>query len=296
MENHSQNTPTDRQPVAAGRFYSADKEILIKDIDQLFEKCKNQAESGIIRAIISPHAGYVFSGKTAAAALSAIPVSTVYKNIFIIGSSHVMAFDGASVYNTGDYVTPLGKAVVNKEIASKLIKENSVFNFPFNAHINEHSIEIQIPLIQTYFTNVPPIIPIIIGTDNDKTIMQIAEALRPWFTDENLFIISSDFSHYPPYKDAIETDRITAQGIVSGNPMTFLNALQKNSGKKINGLVTSMCGWSSALTLLYLSEKNGNLQYKVIDYTNSGDSSFGSKNEVVGYYAIVLIDNNQILE
>lgn len=292
METHSQNKSTDRQPVAAGRFYSADREILKKDINQLFEKCKNPAETGRIRAIISPHAGYVFSGKTAAAALSAIPESTVYKNIFIIGSSHVMAFDGASVYNTGDYLTPFGSALVNKEIASKLIKENSVFNFPLNAHINEHSIEVQIPLIQTYFTNVPPIVPIIIGTDNEKIIMQIAEALRPWFTEENLFIISSDFSHYPTYKDAIETDSITAQGIVSGNPKTFLTTLQKNSGKKINGLVTSMCGWSSGLTLLLLSEKNSNLQYKVIDYTNSGDSSYGGKNEVVGYNAIVLIDNN----
>lgn len=292
METQSQNKSTDRQPVAAGRFYSADKEILKKDIAQLFEKCKNSPKSGTIRAIISPHAGYVFSGKTAAAALSAIPESKVYKNIFIIGSSHVMAFDGASVYNTGDYITPLGKAIVNKEIASKLIKENSVFNFPVNSHINEHSIEVQIPLIQTYFAKTPPIIPIIIGTDNEKRIMQIAEALRPWFTEENLFIISSDFSHYPNYKDAVETDRITAQGVVSGNPKTFLATLQKNSGSKLNGLVTSMCGWSSGLTLLFLSEKNDNLQYKVIDYTNSGDSSYGSKNEVVGYNAIMLIDKD----
>ncbi|MBK7627567.1 MAG: AmmeMemoRadiSam system protein B [Bacteroidales bacterium] len=293
METYSQNNSTDRQPVAAGRFYSADKEILIKDINLLFEKCKKPDVPGYVRAIISPHAGYIFSGNTAAAALSAIPKSTIYKNIFIIGSSHVMAFDGASVYNTGDYITPLGKAVVNKEIGNKLIKENSVFNFPVKSHISEHSIEVQIPLIQSYFTNLPPIIPIIIGTDNEKTIKQIAEALRPWFTNENLFIISSDFSHYPSYKDAVETDKATAHGIASGNPKTFLTSLQKNSEKQINGLATSMCGWSSGLTLLYLSEKNTSLQYKIIDYTNSGDSSYGSKDEVVGYNAIVLFDNNQ---
>jgi AmmeMemoRadiSam system protein B/AmmeMemoRadiSam system protein A len=293
METYSQNKSTDRLPVAAGRFYSADKELLKKDINQLFEKCKKSEESGIIRAIISPHAGYVFSGYTAAAALSAIPKSTIYKNIFIIGSSHVMAFDGASVYNIGDYITPLGKAVVNKEIANKLINDNSVFNFPVKSHISEHSIEVQIPLIQSYFTEVPPIIPIIIGTDNEKTIKQIAEALRPWFTNENLFIISSDFSHYPPYKDAVVTDKATALGIASGNPKTFLTALQKNSEKQINGLATSMCGWSSGLTLLYLSENNTNLHYKIIDYTNSGDSSYGSKDEVVGYNAIVLRENNQ---
>lgn len=293
METYSQNKSTDRQPVAAGRFYSADKELLKKDINLIFEKCKKPEVSGIVRAIISPHAGYVFSGNTAAAALSAIPKKTIYKNIFIIGSSHVMAFDGASVYNTGDYITPLGKAVVNKEIGNKLIKENSVFNFPVKSHTSEHSIEVQIPLIQSYFTYIPPIIPIIIGTDNEKSIKQIAEALRPWFTNENLFIISSDFSHYPSYKDAVETDKATALGIASGNPKTFLASLQQNSEKQINGLATSMCGWSSGLTLLYLSENNTSLQYKIIDYTNSGDSSYGSKDEVVGYNAIVLIDNNQ---
>ncbi|MBK7132693.1 MAG: AmmeMemoRadiSam system protein B [Bacteroidales bacterium] len=293
METYSQNNSTDRQPVAAGRFYSADKEVLIKDINLLFEKCKKPDVPGYVRAIISPHAGYIFSGNTAAAALSAIPKSTIYKNIFIIGSSHVMAFDGASVYNTGDYITPLGKAVVNKEIGNKLIKENNVFNFPVKSHISEHSIEVQIPLIQSYFTNLPPIIPIIIGTDNEKTIKQIAEALRPWFTNENLFIISSDFSHYPSYMDAVETDKATAQGIASGNPKTFLASIRKNSEKQIKGLATSMCGWSSGLTLLYLSENNTNLQYKIIDYTNSGDSSYGSKDEVVGYNAIVLTDNNQ---
>ena len=108
-----------------------------------------------VRAIISPHAGYVFSGKIAASAFSSIPKNAVYKNIFIIGSSHIMAFDGASVYNTGDYITPLGKIKVNREIADKLINENKVFNFPVNAHIQEHSIEVQLPFIQYYFKETP---------------------------------------------------------------------------------------------------------------------------------------------
>ena len=73
-------------------------------------------------------------------------------------------------------------------------------HFPTTAHIQEHSIEVQLPFIQYYFKDIPPIVPIIIGTDNENTIKKIAEALRPWFTPENLFIISSDFSHYPLIK------------------------------------------------------------------------------------------------
>jgi AmmeMemoRadiSam system protein B/AmmeMemoRadiSam system protein A len=293
METFSQTKTTDRQPVAAGRFYPSDKSELSENLSRLFENCKKSPNNQLVRAIISPHAGYIFSGKIAASAYSAIPANAVYKNIFIIGSSHVMYFDGASVYNTGDYITPLGRVPVNREIADKLIQTNKVFAFPTTAHDQEHSIEVQIPFIQHYFKVIPPIVPIIIGTDKENAIKKIAEALRPWFTPDNLFIISSDFSHYPSYKDAVENDSLTAMSIISGKPRTFLNTLSNNASKNISGLATSMCGWTSGLTLLYLAEGNINLETKRLDYCNSGDSPSGGKAEVVGYNAMVMIDKEQ---
>jgi MEMO1 family protein len=290
MEIHSQNKSTDRQPVAAGSFYDADKETLTRDISKLFADCKKLKESWKVRAILTPHAGYIYSGKTAAAAFSMTPKNATYKNIFIIGSSHIMAFDGASVYNTGDFITPLGKALVNREIADKLKNVNKVFSFPVDAHYKDHCLEVQIPLIQYYYSNPVKIVPIIIGTSNLNTIRAIAEALKPWFTPENLFVISSDFSHYPSYKDAIETDNLTAAAIISGNPATFLSALKKSSAENIPGLATSMCGWTSGLALMYLAEGNRNLEFLKIDYCNSGDSPFGGKDAVVGYNAIALIE------
>lgn len=292
METYSQNKAIDKQPFAAGRFYPAGKDELTNSLSDLFADCKKTTEKWHVRAIICPHAGYVFSGKIAAAAFSAIPANSVYKNIFVIGSSHRMSFEGASVYNTGDYITPLGSMAVNREIANKLKSENKAFDFPTDAHLEEHSIEVQLPFIQYYFKNPPTIVPIIIGTNNEIILKQIAEALRPWFTPDNLFVISSDFSHYPPYKEAIESDRTTAESIVSGNPKTFLKTLETNSDKQIKGLLTSMCGWTSGLVLLYLSEKNNQLEYKVIDYCNSGDSPYGGKDEVVGYNAIALTEKN----
>jgi hypothetical protein len=296
METFSQNISTDRQPVAAGRFYPEDKESLTKQLSRLFVECKKSAQNWDVRAIISPHAGYTYSGKIAAAAFSAIQKNAVYKNIFIIGSSHVMYFDGASVYNTGDYITPLGKVKVNKEIANKLIQNNKVFNFPTRAHILEHSIENQVPFIQYYFKDTPLIVPIIIGTDDIKTVKKIAEALSPWFTQDNLFVISSDFSHYPSYKDAVETDNLTAMSIVSGDPQTFLVTLRDNTSKNIPGLATSMCGWTSGLTLLYLAADKKNLEIKFIDYCNSGDSPNVGKSEVVGYNALAMIEKKQMTE
>jgi MEMO1 family protein len=293
MKTFPQDRTVDRQPIAAGRFYPASKEALTSDIAQLFKNCKKLSEKYEVRAIISPHAAYVYSGEVAAAAYSTIPGNSVFENIFIIGSSHIMAFSGASVYNTGDYITPMGKLKVNREIANKLIKENKVFNFPTSAHLQEHSIEVQLPFIQYYFKETPMIVPIIIGSSNKEDIKKIAEALRPWFNSKNLFVISSDFSHYPPYKDAVETDNLTAVSIASGDPDTFLKTLETNSAKHIKGLATSMCGWTSGLTLLYLAEGNDKLEFKLVDYCNSGDSPYGGKDEVVGYHAIALVNKNQ---
>ena len=289
MEIYSQGRTTDRQPYAAGRFYSADKETLTKDVSKLFSDCKKVRETGTVRAIIVPHAGYVYSGKVAAAAFSATPKDKSYKNIFLIGSSHVMSFEGASVYSTGDYITPLGRAVVNRGIAEKLKSDSRLFRFPVDVHDKDHNLEVQVPLIQHYFTTTPMIVPIVIGTNNTNTIKDIAEALREWFTDDNLFVISSDFSHYPSYKDANDIDNRTAAGFISGDPETFLSTLKKNSSRNVPGLVTSMCGWTSGLTLLFLAGGNDNLEFKKIDYCNSGDSPYGAKDEVVGYHAIELV-------
>jgi MEMO1 family protein len=293
MNLYPQNGQADRNPVAAGRFYSADKETLTSDLSQLFSESENNSSATRVRAIISPHAGYVFSGKIAAAAFSSIPEESHYKNIFIIGSSHVMAFDGASVYNTGDYITPLGKMKVNREIAEELKIRNACFRFPVTSHTQEHSIEVQIPFIQYYFKYPPPVVPIIIGTDKKSTIREIATALKPYFNSDNLFIISSDFSHYPSYAGANIVDKATADAIVSGSAEIFLNELQRNSSKGIEGLATSMCGWTSGLTLLYLTGKDPDLEYSKIAYCNSGDSRFGNKDEVVGYNAIVVTEKDQ---
>ena len=289
MNEFSQNRTTDRQPFAAGRFYPADKSILLRELSEMFESCKKTAGILDVQAIISPHAGYVFSGRTAASAFSSIKEHSVFRNIFILASSHVMAFEGASVYSKGDYHTPLGRVRVNREIARQLIAENKVFEFPDTCHIREHSIEVQLPLIQYYLGEDSVIVPVIIGTDNKKKIREIAESLKQWFNNENLFIISSDFSHYPSYSDAYEVDKATAGSYISGDPARFLDTLNANMECEIPGLVTSMCGWTSGLVLLYLTEGNSMLEFSLIDYCNSGDSPAGSKNGVVGYHAISLI-------
>jgi len=117
MEIHSQNRSVDRKPYAAGKFYSDNKDTLKSDLAKLFAECKKPSETMNVRAIITLMPDMFFPERQLPQHSQLLQKKGDYKNIFIIGSSHVMAFEGASIYSEGDYVTPLGKAIVNREIA-----------------------------------------------------------------------------------------------------------------------------------------------------------------------------------
>jgi AmmeMemoRadiSam system protein A len=113
--------------------------------------------------------------------------------------------------------------------------------------------------------------------------------LKPYLDSPNLFVISSDFSHYPDYKDAKLIDKLTEEAIVSGKPDNLIKVIETNSKKGIKNLSTSLCGWTSVLTLLYMTEKNENYSYNPIEYRNSGDVSYyGDTSRVVGYWSIAV--------
>ena len=276
----------DREPAVAGSFYPNSKSELTRTLEYLFEEAEPIEVEGKMQTLIVPHAGYVYSGIVAASGYKSIPADAFYNNIFIIASSHREQFNGVSVYAAGDYLTPLGRAKVNREIADKLIGENRKVSYIKRAHEREHSIEVQIPYIQHYFKDPPPIIPILLGSSSVTLARDLAKALLPYFTPENLFIISSDFSHYPVYSEAVRIDGLTAEAILKNDPEGFYNTLRKNSNAPVQNLATPCCGWSSILTMLYMSDNNEDLKISPVLYRNSGDVSIGEKNRVVGYWAI----------
>lgn len=297
MNISGQQKGHDRDPVVAGSFYPASKSELIKQLDQLFDDVESMKSvtlepEGRVRAIVSPHAGYVFSGTVAASAVGFIPSDANYDNIFIIGSSHRVSFPGASVYTEGNYKTPLGTVKVNTELAEDVIRNAKVFSYYKAAHTSEHSLEVQVPFLQYHLGDDIRIIPVVLGTQNTGVCKDIADALRPYFKGNNLFVISSDFSHYPSYDDAIEVDKATVEGLLSGDPDTFLLTLRKNSELDIDNLATSMCGWTSGLVLLHLAKNEPDLEFKHILYRNSGHSKYGDMSGVVGYHSVALIDKD----
>ncbi|MBN2572017.1 MAG: AmmeMemoRadiSam system protein B [Ignavibacteriales bacterium] len=288
----SQENKEDRKPVYAGQFYPADELELEKTLKELFDKVGSGQTDKPVLAIISPHAGYIYSGMVAATSFNQIDGNRDYKNIFILASSHRLVFEGASIYSYGDFITPLGNVKVNTELADSLIESYDVFSNRKDAHLLEHSIEVQLPFLQYVMEKDFQIVPIVIGAQTVETCEEIAEALEPYFNENNLFIISTDFSHYPNYEDAKLVDSLTAFGICSNSSEVIINTLINNEKKNIPNLATSLCGWSSVLTLILITEEKDNLEYQKLLYQNSGDSKIGDKSKVVGYYSIVVTKNN----
>lgn len=276
-----------RKPAVAGTFYPSDPVKLKSQVESDYQKAGNPRGGSNVAAVIVPHAGYVFSGEVAASAFAQIDQARTYEHIFLIGTSHLVYLKGAAIFNQGNFSTPLGIVDVDVALANKLIKENSVFEDAPEAHTKEHSLEVELPFLQYRLKKPFKIVPIIIGTQSEATCRKIADALKPYFTEKNLFVISSDFSHYPDYAGAEEADKTTGDAIAANSPEKFLRARNSNDLKKIPGLVTSCCGWSSILTLLYLTSDTKGITVQHIDYKNSGDIEFGDHSRVVGYHSFV---------
>ncbi len=287
------DTIPSRQPAVAGTFYPADPAEIQHMLKMYFAKAPVHSSDSEVMAIISPHAGYVFSGEVAAAAFNQLDPEKKYKTIFILGSSHRNSFAGASVYSIGNYSTPLGIVKSDLEIAQKLAAENKVLAFDPQYHKSEHSIEVQIPFLQYFLKKDFKIVPILLGTQDPSICKQIAKALKPYFLPGNLFVISTDFSHYPAYRDAIITDHQVGDAIVTNNPNKFLNAVESCTGKNIEHLATGCCSWPSVLTLMYLTEEMKGIAFKKVLYKNSGDSQYGEMDRVVGYYALSVLKEKQ---
>ena len=243
------------------------------------------------QAVIVPHAGYVFSGEVAASAFSRIPRGHSYKRIFLLGPSHRVGFAGASVDTLYSFAeTPLGNVPINVSLGKELIGEGGgAFTFRSDAHDDEHCLEVQLPFLQMIFAEVPPVVPIVIGTERLGVLQDIAETLEPYFTEENLFVISSDFSHYPSYEDAKVSDLFLAETISSGGLEEFLQALRSISRRGFKGQDTAACGANAIAVLLSLMDGQGRNCFSAehVMYRNSGDSPYGDKDRVVGYNSIV---------
>ena len=287
MNIFGKQEPVVRPATQAGRFYDGNPQSLSHEVDSFLTLHANNKQYDHVAAIIVPHAGYYFSGNVAAAAYMSLPKDKQYKRIFLLGPSHHEWLDGASVNTEADYyVTPLGQVKVDREMALQLTADD-VFSYQPKAHDREHCLEVQLPFLQRRFKEVPPIVPIIISTNDFRKLKQIAEALKPYFTDENLFIVSSDFSHYPSYEDACQVDAKTGKAVESGDVGQFIATIEGNAKSGIRNLATSACGELAIATLMLMMDNR--YEVKHLLYQNSGDIDDHDHSRVVGYHAFAIL-------
>jgi AmmeMemoRadiSam system protein B len=185
---------------------------------------------------------------------------------------------------------PYGVEKVDVSVGEMLYRNNPfLFSSDPGHHEGEHSIEVQLPFLHYVMNPGYRIVPVLLGNVTVHDCRNVADALRPWFDEESLFVISSDFSHYPSYEKAAEIDRSTMEAIVSGNPDSLVRILEKNESLGVQDLHTSLCGWSSVLTLMYLTSASHAHTYEPLEYRNSGDNTlYGDRDNVVGYWSIYI--------
>lgn len=284
--------PVVRPATQAGRFYEAHPQRLAEEVDSFLNLPLGTAVDERVAALIVPHAGYYFSGRVAAAAYTTLPAPSRYERVFLLGPSHHEWIDGASVNSEVDYYsTPLGRVKVDRETAYRLRQTDSVFTYRETAHEAEHCLEVQLPFLQRRWGEVPPIVPVIVATNNFTKLRRIAEVLKPYFNERNLFIISSDFSHYPSYEDACEVDALTGKAIESGDVQTFIATVEANARKGMRNLATSACGAFPIVTLMCMMDRGYEVRHLM--YQNSGDADNHDHSRVVGYHAFAIVRKDQ---
>ena len=282
--------PVIRPATQANRFYTGDAKELSEEVDSFLALHRGETVYNNVAALIVPHAGYYYSGNVAATAYMSMPKDKPYKRIFLLGPSHHEWLDGASVNTEADYyATPLGHVKVDHETALRLTDSDSVFSYQPKAHDREHCLEVQLPFLQRRFGEnvMPSIVPIIISTNDYQKLKRIANVLKPYFTEENLFVISSDFSHYPSYEDACEVDAKTGKAIETGNVEQFIAVLEENSRSGKRNLATSACGELAIVTLMLMMDRTYDVKHLL--YQNSGDVDNQEHNRVVGYHAFAIL-------
>jgi len=267
-----------RNPAVAGQFYSGSKESLIKEAGSLILGSAEKKEDAI--GVISPHAGYIYSGSVAGETLSSIKPKPIY---LIMGPNHTGLGSPFSLSASDSWATPLGNVTVNKTLSEKILKNCSQISKDEFAHIQEHSIEVQLPILQTLqksFTIVPIVISMG-GVEEYRRIGQaIAKSIKELKLEKDVTIIaSSDMTHYESQNSAQEKDSRAIDAILKLDEEALLERIEKFD--------ISMCGCAPAAIMIVAAKSLGAKKALLIKYQTSGDAS-GDYSSVVGYAGIVI--------
>jgi len=273
-----------RAPAVAGMFYEKSPAELRKNIDELLNRVQLPKIEGTVRAIVSPHAGYVYSGFTAAHAFKLLE-GKKYDCVIAVGPSHREYFDGIAIYSGDAYETPLGKVPINHEVRSELLQGEKNIVASVAGHRAEHSLEVQLPFLQCVLEEFS-IVPIVMGDQRRQLCEQLSVALARVMANKNVLLVaSSDLSHFHAYNEAMLLDKRVIQAVELFNSDVFIDELEKKSFEA--------CGGGPIAVAMKTAQLVGANRAEVLHYCNSGDVT-GDKSGVVGYLAAAFMQVNDV--
>jgi len=257
-----------RKPAVAGMFYPSDASELRKEVRAYIHHGRRSESQTKPKAIIGPHAGYVYSGPIAGSAYACLaPLGKIIKNVILLGPSHRITFRGIASSSATHFHTPLGDVPVDHHALNKIndlpfVVQNDL------AHLDEHGLEVHLPFLQETLESFS-IVPLVVGDSTGEEVARIIHRL--WGGAETLIVVSSDLSHYLKYEEARRIDQLTSEAIEKLNPDEIE--------------FTQACGRLPVQGLLMEAAKH-HLTATTVDLRNSGDTA-GDKRQVVGYGAYV---------
>ncbi len=269
---------TIRPPAVSGTFYPSDPTILTYQIDRMLDAHPDTSIDGRILALVCPHAGYAYSGSTAAAAYALLRGRSIRRAV-IIAPSHREYFNGMSVYDGDAYRTPIGLVDIDAELRAQLLEHRGVFIKSQFGHRDEHAIEVQLPFLQRVLDDVA-IVPIVMGDQRSEHCVLLGSVLAGLLAhDDTILIASSDLSHMLPDAEARRTDCIVADDIRALAPGRLLDDLAHHR--------TEACGGGPIVAVLHAAAQQKATSAVILDQCTSGDIT-GERHSVVGYLSAVV--------
>ena len=264
-----------RQPAVAGQFYPGNASQLSTTIRLYLDEVQTQ-QGPAPKALIVPHAGYVYSGPVAATAYARLrPYRRQYTRVILLGPCHRVAVRGLALSGADVFRTPLGDVPLDKEAIAKLVKAEFPEVTIFDAtHQFEHSLEVHLPFLQSVIESFS-LVPLVVGNVTPKVVARVIDAL--WGGPETLIVISSDLSHYLRYDEARATDNATCEAIENLRYQCIDH--------------TDACGATPIRGLLIATKRRG-MKVMTLDLRNSGDTA-GDKSRVVGYGSWIFLEDGE---
>lgn len=285
----SSNERPKRAPAVAGMFYPENPKDLRQLIDQSFRDPRfgpgrQPPSSGKrkIYGLVSPHAGYVYSGTVAANGFFEIS-SLDFQNVVMVGPNHYGIGKGVAIMRSGVWQSPLGDVEINSQLAEEIASRSATSDFSDSSHTKDHCLEVQIPFLQ-YIRQKIQIVPIVLIMQDIDTAFDLGKAIAETVSERagesTLLIASSDLTHYEPNEDAHRKDNELIKTVLDLDVYKFYSVLER--------LNVSACGYGAIASIMVAAKSLGATKGELLRYATSGDVT-GDKRAVVGYSSIVFV-------